>query len=59
MDIAIMGRHDRSQAISRGVVVVGDIIKPDPNVAEEDFRVQIEDSLHEITQRADAHWRAI
>ena len=44
---------------SRGVVVVGDIIKPDPSVAEEDFRVQIEDSLHEITQRADAHWRAI
>jgi lysophospholipid acyltransferase (LPLAT)-like uncharacterized protein len=44
---------------SRGVIVLGEIIKPTPDVVEEDFRVQIEDSLHEITQRADAHWRAI
>jgi lysophospholipid acyltransferase (LPLAT)-like uncharacterized protein len=44
---------------SRGVIVFGDSISPTADKDEESFRIQIEDSLNEITQRADAHWRAV
>jgi lysophospholipid acyltransferase (LPLAT)-like uncharacterized protein len=44
---------------SRGVVVFGDLLTPTPEGDEEEFRSKIEESLNAITERADAHWRAV